>query len=164
VRTAIQTLASRIVASTTIVTAALGVLYSLSSLQGTIANRTGATDDLPYFHLIYLLKLAIWTTLYCLLIWHSCRLWRGLPGSGRIVSRLLLLEVAFLLLISFLWLTPVIGRSIGAATGIAGGGAMAQFLVLLPLWGPLLLWTTGSNRDEPAGCEFKPETQVARVG
>jgi hypothetical protein len=30
--------------------------------------------------------------------------------------------------------------SVGAATGIANGGLMAQFIILFPLWAPLVVW------------------------
>jgi hypothetical protein len=69
---------------------------------------------------------------------------------ARLISLVFLFELIYLFAIGALWLKPTFGRSIAAATGVANGGLMAQFVVLLPIWGPVSLWW-GVDRARRAG-------------
>jgi len=52
-----------------------------------------------------------------------------------------LFEVMYFFFIAMLWIHPEFGLSIGAATGVANGGLMFQFLIGFPLWAPLaVIW------------------------
>lgn len=51
---------------------------------------------------------------------------------------MLLFEIVYFFSLGMLWLAPSMGMSVAAATGVANGGLMAQFLILFPLWAPLL--------------------------
>ena len=62
--------------------------------------------------------------------------------SGRLLSLVLLFEVCYFFAVGFFWMEPTIGQSIAAATGVANGGMMAQFLILFPIWAPILLAAT----------------------
>ena len=48
-------------------------------------------------------------------------------------------EVVYFFSISILWLVPKINMSVAAATGVANGGLMIQFIILLPIWAPIVL-------------------------
>lgn len=53
----------------------------------------------------------------------------------------LLFEIGYFVLVGMSWQLPDFGESIAGASGVANGGMMAQFFILLPLWGPpAVLW------------------------
>jgi hypothetical protein len=56
----------------------------------------------------------------------------------RLFSAVMIFEVVYFFTIAFAWMSPGIGMSIAAASGVANGGLMLQLLPLFPLWGPLL--------------------------
>ena len=62
----------------------------------------------------------------------------------------LVIEVVYFFLIGLLWLHPTIGRSIAGASGVAIGGLMAQFITLLPVWAPILLWAAKRKQQPKA--------------
>ncbi|MCH7813117.1 MAG: hypothetical protein IID40_03760 [Planctomycetes bacterium] len=75
--------------------------------------------------------------------------------APRLFTGVMIFEVVYFFGIAFfgialLWMTPGIGRSVAAASGISSGGLMFQFLPLFPLWGPLLArWAKGSIEGNP---------------
>ena len=61
----------------------------------------------------------------------------------------LIFEVIYFFCIGISWLAPNAGMSIATATGVANGGLMAQFIILFPLWAPLVLfWARQKARHE----------------
>jgi hypothetical protein len=60
----------------------------------------------------------------------------------------LLFEVIYFLSVSLLWTRLTSGMSVAAATGVANGGLMVQFVILFPLWGPLVLWWAKKRLDQ----------------
>jgi len=95
-----------------------------------------------YFYLIFAVMSTICVLCYLLLSWLGIRLLLGRTFRGQVFNGLMIFEVLYFLCLGPLWLTPVIGRSIAASTGVATGGLMAQFLILFPIWAPFLLWWT----------------------
>ena len=132
-----------------IVTASLGLLYNAmminSAIQGAFAPMN-AQDDLPYFYHALFIMSAICIACYLILVVCGISLIRSRLDSSRLVTLVLLFEVGYLFAIGTLWLEPTIGHSVAAATGVANGGMVIQMIILLPLWGPLLLWW--ANRRE----------------
>ena len=77
---------------------------------------------------------------YFCLIGFSIDFIRGNFRTVILFTGVLIIEVVYFFGIGFLWLHPTIGRSIAGASGVANGGLMAQFVILLPVWAPILLW------------------------
>ena len=131
----------------------VGVLLVLTSLFGLYYNATsmwvalhGAFEpmlqqaDEPYFYQAFYVMSGICVCCYVILLICGIDLIRSRLRWSRLTTLVLLFEVGYFFAIGSLWLEPTIGRSVGAATGIANGGMMAQFIILLPIWAPLLLW------------------------
>lgn len=135
-RTRTQCIVARCVAVAVLVSASLGLLYNLSSMPNILSRDRVVWVTPQYFDVAYWTMSLICIAFYAGLICYALRLWGGLPGSARAITCLLAGEVAYFFGISLLWLMPTIGLGVGAATGVANGGLMVQFLVLLPLWVP----------------------------
>lgn len=136
----------------------LGLCYN--AMTG-LAGFAGAFEamakkvDLPYFYLAFYSMSGICVLCYGLLLWCGVDLIRSCLRSARLAMLVLGFEVIYFLAIGALWRDPVIGLSVAAATGVANGGMMIQFLTWLPLWAPLLLlWAIASRKagkaDVPA--------------
>lgn len=134
---------SIIVGVVAVITATLGILYSASTIFSVTQGSAAALvdqRDWPYFYQAFFIMSAICIACYLILIVCGINLVRSRLGSSRLVTLVLLLEVGYLFAIGTLWMEPTFGHSIAAATGVANGGMMIQMIILLPLWGPLLLW------------------------
>ncbi|MCC9658823.1 hypothetical protein [Rhodopirellula halodulae] len=137
-RTRTQCVAGRVVASVVCVTSALGLLYNFSSIPSLLSRDDSTWTAPPYFEPAYSTMSFFCTSFYTCLIYYSTRLWTGRYGASRAITCLLAAEVGYFFASSFLWVTPTIGRGVAAATGVANGGLMVQFLILLPLWAPIV--------------------------
>jgi len=109
-----------------------------------VAIRGGFSElvtqqKLTYFYLAFGIMSGICVTSYLLLLACSADLLRRRLRSVRLLTGILIFEVVYFFSIRALWLIPGGGLSIGAATGVANGGLMAQFVLVFPLWGPLLV-------------------------
>jgi hypothetical protein len=57
-----------------------------------------------------------------------------------------LFEIVCFLVLGPMWHVPGVGPRIAGATGVANGGMMAQFFILLPFWGPpAIFWMKGRH-------------------
>jgi hypothetical protein len=79
---------------------------------------------------------------------------------------LLLLEVLYFFAIGGLWTLPNAGRGIGAATGIANGGLMVQFVLLMPIWIPIAFALLGlyHENEEPTADGMTTYTELPGGG
>ena len=133
-----------------IATALFGLYHntamSISALRGAFDPML-QQEDLPYFYHAFFTMSGI--CIFCFLVLFVCGidLARSRLRWSRLVTMILLFEVDYSIAVGVLWLEPSIGRSIAAATGVANGGMMPQFIILLPLWGPLLLWWAKSRQQ-----------------
>lgn len=127
----------RIIGVVTVITALLGLI---ATVPGLIAAFTGAFDkmQIPGFYSAYFVMVTI--TLVCCLTMLLCgfKLFRLDTSFIWIFVSVSLFEIVYFVSVSFMWGHEVIGRPVAAATGVANGGLMPQFFVLLPLWGPLV--------------------------
>ncbi|MBC8115028.1 MAG: hypothetical protein H7062_11655 [Candidatus Saccharimonas sp.] len=141
-----------------LLTAFFGLWYNAMSMIGVLA---GASDpllkqfDLPFFYHAYYAMSGICVFCYVVLLVCGVDLIRSRLRWSRLVTLVLVFEMGYFLAVGSLWLEPTIGRSVGAATGVANGGMMAQFIILLPLWGPLLLWWAKSRQQSRAAPDLK---------
>lgn len=143
-----------IVGCVTTLAAAFGLYYSARSVF--FALRGGFSDpaagkNLAYFFPAFYIMSGICMLCNVLLLVFGFDLLRvRLRWSSYFVG-VLLFEVVYFFFIGTFWLVPGVGMSIAAATGVANGGLMAQFIILLPLWVPLVLrWARRElEHDEP---------------
>jgi hypothetical protein len=134
-----------------VLTAVLGLLYNFGSLS--IALSGGFVPLMqeikaPYFLAAFYTMSSLCITVYLAGIVCGIDLLRSRLRWSKLLTAVLLLEVAYFFAVGFLWTDPTIGMSVGAATGVANGGLMFQFLILMPLWAPLVLWWARVNQAE----------------
>jgi hypothetical protein len=123
----------------TIVCAVFGLLYNVQSL--TVSLWGGLADfvrehRMTWFYPAFYAMSAVCVACYVVLLWAGYRLARQrLSASGLLISAWLF-EIGYFLAVGVSWHIPGVGESIAGASGVANGGMMAQFFILLPLWGP----------------------------
>ena len=145
---------SRIMVLTTAIITVLcclfGLFYNSSSLISASSGAFENVDDQPYFYQAFYSMSVICIVFYLCLLGFSIDFIRGnfrtvIPFTG-----VLIIEVVYFFSIGSLWMDPKIGMSVAGATGVANGGLMAQFIILLPLWAPIVLWVAKQKQQYEA--------------
>lgn len=117
-----------------------GLFYNGSSLSVDF-SQFHDEQELPFFYPAFYTMSAICILCFLLLLALGVQLIRMKSGAVSLFVLLLIFEVLYTLAIGPMWLLPSVGRSIGAATGVANGGMMFQAFVLFPIWAiPASLW------------------------
>jgi hypothetical protein len=132
-----------VVALVGILTALFGIYYSGISVFAALGGRFSdlvVRQKLAYFYPAFYGMSGICIVCYLLLLMSGVNLLRAQLRWGWLLTGVLAFEVIYFFGVGALWLFPAIGMSVGAATGVANGGLMAQFLILFPLWAPVVLW------------------------
>ena len=138
------TVVSRVTGTVAVVCSLLGVLYNARSL--TVA-LTGGFDELvamknmSWFYPAFYAMSAICIGFYVALAWCGFQFLRLRTNATWPFCVLMLVEVAYFFTIGTLAVhAPDLG--VAGALGVANGGLMAQYFILLPLWGPICaIWT-----------------------
>ena len=149
-RTKTQRYTAYAIATLLIVTSSLGLLYNFSSLYAALTggfDRSPGIAALPGFFTAFFVMSGICVACYFALIAASIGLCRGSAKCARLIAFLLLFEVVYFFAVAALWTIPSVGKAIAAATGIANGGLMVQFILLIPLWVPIAFAFFGLYRD-----------------
>ena len=160
-----QRYASYAIAALLIVAAILGLLYNVSSLS---AAFRGAFDDspdianLPYFYTAFYVMSAVCIVCYVSIFVAAIGLCLGSATCARLLAMLLLFEVLYFFAVGAMWTLPNAGHGIAAATGIANGGLMAQFVLLLPIWIPIAFATFGLYHENPVAA-FSGTTVITKA-
>lgn len=128
-----------------VITTLFGIYYNAVSILAAVRGRFEPVDDVPYFYAAFYTMSGICVLCYVCLLVCGIDLVRSRLRWWRLVALILIFEVVYFFMVGWLWLEPTIGRSVAAATGVANGGLMAQFAILLPLWAPILLWWAKSR-------------------
>ncbi len=133
----------------TLLCALLGLAYNGLAL---ILGLHGAFDEvareyqLTHFDAAFYSMSAICVGCYLVLLCGSCQLIRRRFSAYHLLIGVWLFEIAYYLVV--LGVSRIPDRSgIDAAMGAANGGLMVQFVILLPIWGPLVL--LGLKRSQP---------------
>ena len=138
----------------TLLCAVLGLAYNASTLADVLSGSKDAIArerPLMHFHAAFYGMSAICITCYLLLILGAIWLMRGRPHATRLLAGVWFFEIAYFFLVGTLWGVPVLGASIAGATGLADGGMMFQFILLLPLWGPLAIFWMRCRQGSTSG-------------
>lgn len=132
------------------VCAALGLCYNSMSLWAFMSIDVAEMSlDIPYFYPAFYIMSAICIGCYLMLAGFGIQFLRGRVDHLRGFTILLISEFIYFFSIGTLWLLPGIGRSIGAATGVANGGLMVQFVILFNFWAPPLVFWARRNLMAP---------------
>jgi len=119
--------------------ASLGLTYNLTGLANSAVFRTPShSQKFPFFFPAYYTMTAVCVICYLLLAICGIQFLRGRVRWVLTFVPLMTFEVVYVFAISALWMSPSIGLSVGAATGVANGGLLFQFLIWFPLWGSVL--------------------------
>jgi hypothetical protein len=138
----------------TMLCAVVGLLYNVQSLA---VGLSGKFDDIArahvmrHFHAAFYLMSAVCILLFLVLLWGGYHLARRRLSVAGVLAVAWLFEIAYIVAIRYTSRFSDIGGSIAGAAGVANGGMMAQFFILLPFWGPLaMLWVRRRARVEDA--------------
>lgn len=141
---------ARILGIVTLLSALFGIAYSATSLSF-VRSDADREYRLPHFDAAFYAMSAICIVCYVALLWCGYQLIRlRLNVSGLLIG-IWLSEIAYFLLVRFCGSVPGVGKSIAGATGVANGGLMVQFLILLPIWGPLAILLLKRLQISPSG-------------
>jgi len=130
----------RVIGILSIIMACLGLWYNTSSFFSFL-NIVEYDPEMPYFKPAFFIMSFVCVACYVALLVIGIEFVRLKLRFRRMFTGLLIFEVAYFISISILWSVPVrnFSMSVAAATGIANGGLMFQFITLFPLWAPLLI-------------------------
>lgn len=128
-----------------ILCATLGLFYNACSIYPILSGAFQMLIDdekLAHFYPVFYIMSAVCVACYLILFFCGVEFLRSRFRFTWLFVAVLAFEVIYFFSIGACWLLPDLGHSIGAATGIANGGLMFQFMILFPLWGAVLaLWT-----------------------
>lgn len=126
--------ALRFVGCALVLLAGLGLWYNGGGLFAAVPPD----PSLPYLLHAFCIMSAICVACYVTLLVIGIQFIRLNSSLLRLFIGIMIFEVVYFFSLPFVWMTPVIGASVGAASGVANGGLMFQFVPLFPLWGSLL--------------------------
>ena len=115
-----------------------GFYYNFSTLGTALAGKFGAENGAGFYVAFYLMSL-ICFVIHGLMFFLGVKIFRRQQRFVNTFVKLLIFEVIYFFSVSLMWMIPSIGMSVAGATGVANGGLMIGFLILLPLWSPFLL-------------------------
>jgi hypothetical protein len=142
----------RIVGTIIVLCASLGLLYNGASL---FIVASGALDGaqfglpVPYLYEAFYMLSAVCVSCYLALLLCGVQFIRLSTSLFWLFAFALIVEAALYYGTGRLWLHPVYGGSVAAATGIAEGGLMFQSLIFLPIWAPILVWAARWTLAKP---------------
>jgi hypothetical protein len=125
-----------------LISAGLGLLYNFGTLSAVWSGafdevRSELGEELPKVETAYYTMWAICTAFYLGLAFCGAQFLRYRHEIIWTFTGIMAAEVLFFIIVGRLWAHSPYAASISAATGIAAGGLMVQFLLLFPLWGPI---------------------------
>ena len=148
----------------TILSCLFGLFYIFSSLITAFSGGFESVENQPYFHQAFYIMSSICIVLKLCLICFSVDLLRGNLRTVNLFAAVLIFEILYTFSIGAFWLHPKLGRSIAGASGVANGGLMAQFIVLLPLWAPIVLRVAKRKLQHQSTANNANEADVKKPG
>jgi len=131
-------------ATVTILCAVLGLLYNAQSLAVGLGGRFAEIvrdHEMRHFYVAFYTMSAVCIACYLALLVGGVQLVRRRPWAAGLLVGVWIFELLYFFVVGALWRVTAISASVAGATGVANGGLMAQFFILLPIWGPVVvLW------------------------
>jgi hypothetical protein len=143
----------RLVGILAVLLALAGFLYTAASLYGV---ESGAIDQLavesgtPYVRAAFYVMASVCVVFYGVLLLCGVQFVRLRSALWWLFTAVLAAEVVFHFAVGWLWSHPTLGGSIAGATGISSGGLVFQFLLLFPLWAPIVVYLAHRSRSRYA--------------
>lgn len=136
--------------------AAYGLYFSFNVVMTVIGGGLiGVVEQykLPYLYPAFYSMLSVTIVCSLVLAWCGLDQVRLRLAYSKLFVWLCVFEILYVASFGgFLWALPDVGKSIGAASGVAISGLMPQFFLLLPLWAPFALaWAKRRLVDSTAG-------------
>ena len=129
---------------------AAGLLYTAESAYRVV---TGAIDQTvresgaPHVYSAFFVMASVCVIFYLLVMFCGIHFLRLQSGLWWLFTTVLATETICYFSIGYwLWPHPKLGLSVAGATGISSGGLIFQFLLLFPLWAPILVYV--AHRSE----------------
>jgi hypothetical protein len=141
----------RVIGVIAVLCAGFGLYYNAATLKVSFSGAFTAgepQDHSPYFSPAFYIMSAVCIACYAMLTIFGVQFIRGRAAHSWPFTALLIFEVVYFFCIGVLWSAPGLGMSVAAATGVANGGLMAQFLILFPLWAPPLAFWARSHLND----------------
>jgi hypothetical protein len=140
-----------IIGTISICLAVLGVGYNACYLSADYSDIL-ISGETPFFYAAFFTMSAICILCYSILLLVGIRMVRLQSRAVTILCAVLGFEVAYTLvepLVAINISDSRISMSIAAATGVANGGLMFQYVVLFPLWAIPLAWWARKYVPQP---------------
>jgi hypothetical protein len=130
----------RVIGILSVILACLGLWYNASSFFFVLRSFEYDSET-PYFKPAFFIMSFVCVACYIALLIMGIEFVRLKGRFRHMFAGLLIFEVAYFISIPFLSMFPVrnFTISVAAATGVANGGLMFQFITLFPLWAPILV-------------------------
>lgn len=130
----------RAVGIVSIILACLGLWYNLSGFSSILNSEQD--PQTPYFQPAFLVMTAICSVCYVSLIILGLLFLRLKTQYRQFLLGLMIFELIYFFFLALSWAIPnrSIALSIAAATGVANGGLMFQFILLFPIWAPIAVY------------------------
>ena len=162
-----QQIVRKILGFVALILAGFGIYYNshtgyIALTGGFGGEGPGATED--FFYVAFAVMSLVCVVCYILLCCFGVKLIRGISFNRVCFRELMIFEVVYFFTVSGLWLVPRIGSSIAAASGVANGGMIAQFLILFPVVGPITLWLTERESQTEIVAEQDVSAKSDRAG
>jgi hypothetical protein len=124
--------------------------YSVYRVASGAVEETLEEFEVPYFYPVFYVMASICVAFYVVLMFCGLRFIRLRSDLWWLFAAGLVSEmVAFHSIGYWLWPHPTLGRSVAAATGISTVGLTYQFLLLFPLWAPILAYIAHRKLEPP---------------
>jgi len=150
-----------IIGIVSIVLGCFGLWYNSQTLFSVLSNPNAfEEEDTPYFYQSFYTMSALCICCYIGLITSGIQFIRLKTNLLILFIGILIFEFLYFFSIGTLWLSPRIGMSIAAATGVANGGLAPQIFTLFPIWASILaIWATRKISKKPTlATEVVPES------
>jgi hypothetical protein len=136
----------RIIGAISIFMGLIGIVYSIDSIITIPANLSShsLSIDTTYYIIAFWIMISICIACYISLSVIGYMFIRLYTKMRRLFMVVLIIEISYfiirIIVLSFLGFIGAskLVRSISAAGGVANGGMMVQFIILFPLWAPIL--------------------------
>jgi hypothetical protein len=129
----------KVVGVLSIVGALFGLWYSVTSYQRVTSPDFVFASDYPYFYPAFFVMIGISSLILLSMLWSGIQLFYQKVSVLQLFIGTCVLTLLVPFVAGSLWLNPIYGKSIAAASGVSTGGLSVFLIILFPIWAPLLI-------------------------
>lgn len=127
----------RLIGAYSVLCATLGLFFTWSCMPGVLARHAAKGSTPDAFLPAYFTMTGISTVILALLLVTGIRIFRQQRSALTVFTIASVLPIVMIFLTGAAWLSPSLGLSIAAATGVSQMGLTLFVITLFPLWAPL---------------------------